>query len=226
MGPTTVEGWVGERPRRTAVVDLVVYLACHPERPVTADVLRAALSGPETDLGEDTLRTYASHARRALGPDHLPPAGERGYQLVDVDVDWTTFQILVADAATRPDDEARYLLNQALRLVRGRALPDTGRWADLENLPAVIDLAVTTTAARLAKLHLDAGDPAAAFAAAEVGLDITPTDQPCANAALIAASDIGRIAPTWERITRAWADHDIAMPTELTDLRRRMAHPA
>jgi hypothetical protein len=225
LGPVTVEGWVGERPRRAAVVDLIVYLACHPERPVSADVLRAALSGPDADLSEDTLRTYASHARRALGADHLPPAGDRGYRLVDVDVDWTTFQALVADAAAGPDDQGRTLLGQALRLVRGRALPEPARWADLENLPAVIDRTVSDTAARLAGLHLDAGDPAAAYAAAEVGLDITPTDRACAVAALNAAAPTGRLAPTWQRIARAWADNDIALPPELIDLRRRLATP-
>jgi hypothetical protein len=224
MGPVTVEGWSGERPRLAAVVDLVVYLACHSDRPVTADRLRAALSGPDADLSEPTLRSYGSLARRALGAEHLPPAGEHGYQLVDVDLDWTNFQALVAEAATLPAYEGRTVLDQALRLVRGRAFPNPARWADLENLPDVIDRAVTTTAGRLAGLHLDAGELAAALAAAELGLDITPTDLDCAVAAIGAAAQTGRLTPTWKRISRAWAEADLALPSELTDLRRRLAH--
>jgi hypothetical protein len=117
------------------------------------------------------------------------------------------------------------VLDQAVRLVRGRAFPDSPRWADLENLPAVIDRAATTAAGRLARLHLDAGDHSGALAAAEIGLDLTPTDQDCAVAALTAAGPTGRLAFTWERIGGAWADADLALPSELTDLRLRLAHP-
>lgn len=46
MGPVHVEGWAAGAPRRTAVVDLIVFLACHPDRPVSTDRLRTALSGP------------------------------------------------------------------------------------------------------------------------------------------------------------------------------------
>jgi hypothetical protein len=43
LGPVEIDGWL-EPPRRTAVRDIVTYLACHDDRPVSTDRLRDALA--------------------------------------------------------------------------------------------------------------------------------------------------------------------------------------
>ncbi len=225
MGPVTIEGWAGEAPRRIAVVELVVFLACHPDRPVSADRLRAALSGPAGDITDDTLRTYVSHARRALGADHVPPASDRGYRLDGVDCDWVHFQRLVAQADRASPDQSRSLLDQAVGLARGRAFPDGSRWADLEGLPPVIDHAVVATASRLADAHLDAGDPERAGHTASIGLEIAPTDEALAAALLHAGAATGHLTTAWARIAAGWTDADLPLPATLTQLRRRLADP-
>ena len=225
MGPVTVEGWTGEAPRRIAVADLVVFLACHPDRPVSADRLRAALSGPAGDITDDTLRTYVSHARRALGADHVPPASDRGYRLDSVDCDWVHFQRLVTQADWASPDQSRSLLDQAVGLARGRVFPDGSRWADLEGLPPVIDHAVVATASRLADAHLDAGDPERADHTASIGLEIAPTDEALAAALLRAGAATGHLTTAWARIAAGWTDADLPLPATLTQLRRRLADP-
>ena len=223
LGSVSVEGWA-EAPERGSTVDLVVYLACHPDRPVGTDRLRAALSDGDTDIAGQTLRSIVSRARRSL-PDGCLPSGSGGYRLVDVDCDWTDFQALVRRADTAEPETARALLGEALGLVRGRAMPEPPRWADLENLPSAIDRAVTTAAGRLARLHLDAGDPSAALAAAETGLGITPTDVDCSAVAMEVAAPTGRLPDLWRRVSRAWAEADMAVPDELGQLRRRLSRP-
>ena len=223
MGPVGVEGWAAGAPRRTAVVDLVVFLACHPDRPVSTDRLRAALSGPAGDISDETLHTYVSLARRALGADRVPPATERGYRLDGVDCDWTRFQHLTAMAAGADQERACALLDQAVGLARGRSFPDGSRWAELEGIPAAIDHAVVTAAARCADLHLDARRPERAEWAAAIGLEIAPTDEALGIALLRAGAATAHLATAWTRITAGWADADLPVPASLTDLRRQLA---
>jgi hypothetical protein len=76
------------------VHDIVTYLACHDDRPVTADRLRQALSrtSPTTSdlepaaISEGTLRSYITATRAAIGPHRLPDAtGGTGHRLAGLD---------------------------------------------------------------------------------------------------------------------------------------------
>ncbi len=107
---------------------------------MSTDRLRDALARRAADppVSEGTIRSYVSYARAALGAEHLNGAG--GYALVDVDVDWTTFQDLVVGAEHTPE-QAVELFGQAVGLVRGPPFADGSRWAEREGLPTIIETA-------------------------------------------------------------------------------------
>jgi len=224
LGPVEITGWA-QPPTRTAVVDIVTFLACHPDRPVSADRLRAALSaGADSDVNEQTLRSYLSHARRALGPGRIPDAtGAGGYRLLDVNCDWIRFQQLM-NAAASEATRAAELLADALELVRGHPFADGCAWADTEHLPATINTTIAAAATGLARLTLD-NEPDRALHATRVGLDAHPTDETLSILALRAAAPVGRLRVTWEYVQANWATNDISLTPALEEWHSRLRGP-
>lgn len=223
LGEVTVTGWA-DPPNRSAITQLVVFLALHPGRPVSADALLTALA--EGDAGRDNwLRSTASRARNALGVGHLPDATlTGGYHLDGVACDWTVFQELTVTAARHEHagETGRAIdsYSQALALITGRPFVsgDYG-WVDSEGLRTHIERAVSTAAQSLARLALDAGQADLALWAARQGHAADPLDETVAAAALGAAAATGRpgaVRAEWTAIIRDLAAHDLTPSPELT----------
>jgi DNA-binding SARP family transcriptional activator len=224
LGPVEID-WQTEPQRRPVVTELVTFLACHPDRPVTTDRLRDALTRRRDDppVTESTIRSYVSHARAALGASHITGTG--GYRLVDVDVDWTQFQTLTAQARQHPE-RAVDLLSQALALVRGHPFADGSTWAERETLPTTIETAITEAVTSLTRLYLDAGHPHAALAAAQTGLELRPTDDPLTLAALDAAAASHQLHAFYTaHTTRLDANHQDVSPAVATHYHHLRQHP-
>jgi hypothetical protein len=227
LGPVEIDGWL-EPPRRTAVRDIVTYLACHDDRPVSTDRLRDALARKTPTPGtrpsparspsepvpitETTLRTYMTAVRNAVGPDRLPDAtGAGGYRLTGVDCDWTRFQDLTVRAGTAATETAATetaateterirLLTEAVALIRGRPFADGCAWAERDGLPGFIEDDLMTATRTLATIQLRAGDPTAAVATAGVGLNLQPHDETLALTGLDAAHAAGRLTSFYQNL--------------------------
>jgi hypothetical protein len=226
LGPVEID-WQQEPQRRPALTELVTFLACHTDRPVSTDRLRDALTRKATDppITEGTIRSYVSHTRAALGAHRLPGAG--GYTLLDVDVDWTRFQDLTAQAETDPG-HATDLLSEAIGLVRGQPFADGSAWAEREGLPATIEAAILDAATILTRLHLAAGHPIAALDAATAGLALRPIDEPLTLLALDAAHATGRLVAFYTAHTDRLdaLEHDVTPAVAARYHRLRRQPPA
>lgn len=174
LGPAEVRGAAGPF-RRAWTLELVVYLALHPQG-ATNEAWATAL-WPDRLMAAPTLYSTASDARRALGParsgaDHLPRRHGRLQLAPTVCSDWDRLRRLAAE----PDPVA---WERALFLVRGRPFdglrsPD---WAVLEGIAAQVEDAVVQLAARVAEHRLAEGDGRGAAAAARRGLLASPYDE-------------------------------------------------
>jgi DNA-binding SARP family transcriptional activator len=179
LGPVDVQG--APPPRRTPVLQILVYLAVH-RRGVDANQLATAL-WPETAAAAQTLRNRVGEAR-SIVRGHIS-AGPR-WQLDDqIGCDWQHFQALAAG----DDDQQR----AALELVRGRPFEDMAdtEWIHLEGLITEIEAAVVDVALAVATRALDNGEPAAAFAAARAGLRASPYEERLYRLAMRAADAEG-----------------------------------
>jgi DNA-binding SARP family transcriptional activator len=136
--------------RRSAAVELVVYLAFH--RHGVRNTEWPLAIWPDRAVAQSTVHSTVSDARRALGrgadgSDHL----SRGPQLslgrgVTTDVDRL--------AALASSDEPR-LLSRALELVRGPLFAGLrcSDWAVVEGVQAAIESMIVATALRAAESH-------------------------------------------------------------------------
>ena len=126
----TVEGL--ERPfdadLRRKCIEMLSYLAVHPDYGVSGDRLRARVLGSRgLDASVRTLNNTASALRRSLGGDafgpRLPPVGPNGlYRTRSVTSDVTEFLALVERARTCESTQQRDLLFRAVSLVKGEPL--------------------------------------------------------------------------------------------------------
>jgi hypothetical protein len=190
LGPVEIRG--AARPfRRAWSLELVVYLAMHPEG-VTSSQWAAAL-WPDRIVADPTRHSIASAARRSLGAgpsgDHLPRSHGGLRLAASVVTDWQRLRTLAADG--EPEAWAA-----ALGLVRGRPFdglrnPD---WAVLEGTMATIEEEVGALAVRLGEHCLAAGDGRGAASAARRGLRASPYDERLFRVLLRAADALGNPA--------------------------------
>ena len=137
---------------------------------VTGDVVTASIERLRVWLGDDetgaTRLREDEEGRLVLGPD--------------VVVDWDVLRTLAAAARRAPRAEELRLLQEALRLVRGRVCEgaEPGRYAWLARLRTAHDseALITDSALRVAAL-LGRDDPEGAAAAIAVGLGVVELDQ-------------------------------------------------
>ena len=174
LGPVGIAG--AARPfRRAWSLDLVVYLALHPNGAST-DQWSTAL-WPDRLMAPSTLYSTASAARRSLGRrsaggDHLPHGHGRLRLADSVGTDVRR----LAELAERPDPAG---WREGLTAVRGRPFaglrsPD---WTILEGFVAEIEDLVVRTALRLGEQRLAEGDGPGAAWAARRALLASPFDE-------------------------------------------------
>jgi hypothetical protein len=210
LGPVMVVGWAVE-PERRIVAELAAYLACHQERPRSAEEVQAALwplTDAKADVSLDTVRQHLSRLRRALGESHLPDASKvGGYQLAStVSSDWFRFQAL-AEAARRVEAaQAVTIWRDALGLVRDApfagAAKGTFGWAWEELVVAAMETAIADIAHRMSRACLAAGNATQADWAASRGLLAVPSDETLLADRLEAAFSMGGHG----HLERAWRD--------------------
>jgi DNA-binding SARP family transcriptional activator len=202
LGPVQVVG--AERPSfsRVWALDLIVFLAVHPEGASTERW--AAALWPDRVMASPSLHSTASAARRALGvsrtgEDHLPRARGRLKLGPGVTSDWAQFQKLAAT-----DDPADW--EAALALIRGQPFQElrSSDWVVLDGTQATIESAVVDLACRCARYFLDHGEPEPARAelAARRALLVSPYDERLYRTLLVAADAAGNPAG----VERAWDD--------------------
>lgn len=174
LGPVGVVG--AARPfRRPWALELIVYLALHPEG-ATADRWATAL-WPDRLVADPTRHSTVSAARRALGRasaggDHLPHGRGRLRLGPAVSTDWRRFQGLASTG-----DPGAWVA--ALGLVRGRPFDGlrTADWTVLEGVAAEVEDAVVQVARAVVRDRLAAGDGHGAERAARRGLLAAPYDE-------------------------------------------------
>jgi DNA-binding SARP family transcriptional activator len=164
---------------RSKAIELIVYLALHPQGASPDEVWEALW--PERPINRGTLHTTVTAARSGLGraPDgtrYLPDAYDGRYRLNSkLGLDWARFQTL---AAQSQDDELEPL-RQAVELIRGVPLTSpTGRgyeWAVVHRTE--METVSAETAERIALCYLDRGDHRQASWAARRGLLASPYDE-------------------------------------------------
>jgi Bacterial transcriptional activator domain len=180
LGPVEVEG--GAKPLVGKSLELVVYLACHPEG-VSVDRLKAAL-WPERVPRPQTWMNRVSSCRQLLGT-----SGDGEFLLPHFDGQIARLSPLVhndaglIEAALRESDAdpqlAMAVLREALALVRGRPFdaPSGYEWAYSELHVAHAERVVVDAAHRLAALALGVGEWRVALWASEQGLLVAVCDE-------------------------------------------------
>ncbi len=179
-------------------LELIAYLACHPEG-AADDRVQAAL-WPNQAPRLKTWRNRVWAARQALGNDVagkplLPHVEERVGRLsprVGTDLD-------VVSAALGADGEALLVLEglrDALGRVRGRPFEEAAgyEWAFAELHVAHAERIVTDAALRAVDLALELGEPAVALWATEQGLRCCPASEPLTQARMRAFHVAGDLA--------------------------------
>jgi hypothetical protein len=209
LGPLEVEG-LRHRLRRKPAIRLLVWLALNIGRPVGTDELRFTLATTDdNEPSEATLYSYASHLRQALPDGVLPSSDHSGYRLEgDIEVDWSTFQALAAQAATDPAAKPG-LLRGALMLVRGQPLAHDS-WAGVDQTIRHITTAIEQVAMDAARGALEIREPRAAEWAINQGLLALPASPLLWEARLIAAA-----AGSGYGLERAWTDAGRALGADL-----------
>jgi DNA-binding SARP family transcriptional activator len=191
LGPVRVRGAL--RPfGRPGALDLVAYLALHPEGADTDRWVTALW--PDRVPAGPTLHSVVSVARRALGTgpdglDHLPRSRGRLRLRPSVGTDWAALERAAADPDPRP-------ARRALAAVRGVPLAGLARadWAVFEGMVARMEDTVARLALRLGRAALEAGDGGEAAWAVAQGLRAAPYDERLHRLALRAADAEGNPA--------------------------------
>jgi DNA-binding SARP family transcriptional activator len=194
LGPVEVVG--AARPfRRAWCLELVAYLAMHPEG-VGPDAWTTAL-WPDRLPPDATRFSTASEARRALGCasdgfDHLPRGAGRLRLARSVTTDWEQLRALTrANGPGASDGWAA-----ALELVRGPLLGGLRAtdWALLEGVLAEMEDTIVQLAARAAERCLGEGDGRGAEQAVRRGLLVAPYDERLYRLLFLAADRQGNPA--------------------------------
>lgn len=169
---------------RRKVVELIVYLALHPDG-VGADRLTEAL-WPDAAPDPRTLTRNVCYARKALGLDadgnnHLPRINTEGrYRLgPHVRCDLLELIQLAKNARETEDTDTRLrLLEEALGLIRDKPFDSVidYEWAWTENWVAVAESEAADAAVLLAETQRANGCDEEAVRAALVGLRAAPDD--------------------------------------------------
>jgi hypothetical protein len=208
LGPLKISG-LRSSPRWRVALELLCFLACHPDERFTADELREHLR-PASDDGETvsgkTFCSYASALRTATGHVAFPEACGGTYGLgPGVVTDWDWFRAEVAFARAQPPDRARLLLAPAFDLIRGPLFSGVpkGRygWAFDDGLVSQIEVAIVEAASVLAELCFDAEEPEVALAGLGRAL-LATKDVGVADDLLTTAGATGNPAT----LERAWRD--------------------
>ncbi len=205
LGPIFLAGWPGAEPPKATIVELLAFLAGHPDRAwPTERLLDQINSGRPRPLKPDTLRTYLAAARQTLGADRIPESGRTGYTLTGIGTDWNRYQTL------HNTDPAG-----ALALIRGPvgAQPDRATsydWLYTGPLPTRIETAVVADAADTARTALNTGRRPLAAWAAHQGLLAVPLD----TTLHAAAHDL---PGAWERLNAAHRQAGEPVPDALVD---------
>jgi DNA-binding SARP family transcriptional activator len=208
---------------RARALELIAYLALHP-RPVQRDeLLEAFWPGEDPRRTRPRLRQAVRDARRLVG---TAIAGEHESYWLDrahADVDLDELERLLAAANTAEAEDARALMEDALRLFRGEPLADADyAWSESE-LPRLratfIDLLE-----QVGRHWLEADEPRAALDAAERGLEIDTLNESLWRLAMEAESAIGlreAVAERYDRL-RALLDDRLGLePAKETRLLHR-----
>jgi DNA-binding SARP family transcriptional activator len=176
--------WSTVRPRAASVFRL---LALHTPRPVHRGTLLQLWPGLPEEQAMHSLQVAVSSLRRLLvpaAPRGAPRMLERTaetYALIlppGSSVDVVEFDAALADAdrarTVRAGSAEVGALDRAVALYRGELLPEEGaaEWVVRERDRVRLRAAEACT--RLAELHLQAGPPGAAVAAARRGIEIDP----------------------------------------------------
>jgi DNA-binding SARP family transcriptional activator len=234
LGPVGL--WGGAKPLvRSKAVELVVYLALHPRKPIDAerlmDVLWPGWQMDDAPAGKrhptaTTLNTTTTVARGCLGraPDgqlylpHLQGNGTRYYGLDGIGLDYQIFCDLMHQARlaeSAGDAEAiAGALRAGLELVRG--VPFEGlvkeddetkpyQWIFVEGVFYAVERDVADSAHRLAVLRLAANDAEEASWAARRGLLACPGNRLLAHD-LMLAGGMGRNPGAVEAALRELGD--------------------
>jgi DNA-binding SARP family transcriptional activator len=190
LGPVTIDGI--RRPRRAGTIELLAYLALHPDGASRDQLLEALWPGEDPHRTRPRLWHAVSEARRLLGD-----AFERGddrYRLdhTRIRTDSADLERLIhaADHAPSPKDTAR-LLEQALALWRGTPLADTD-YAWSESHARQLEATLATLAERTARARLDADDERGALQVAERGLELDELNETFVRLLLEAEAALGQ----------------------------------
>jgi DNA-binding SARP family transcriptional activator len=188
LGPVEVRGAAGPF-RRSAALELVVYLAFH-RRPVRHGEWSLAL-WPERAVSTSTVYSTASDARRALGRDgagdeRLPRTGSHLLLGRDVGTDVDRFEALASSGEPAG-------LVDAMALVRGPVFAGLRHtdWAVLDGTESSVQSLVAETAVRAADLLLGQGRADGAERIVRRGLLACPYDERLYRSLLRAAASQG-----------------------------------
>lgn len=215
LGPIAIRG--GAHRLTMKSVELVAYLACHPEG-VHEERIKAAL-WPARAPRPQTWRNRLSTTRKGLGCSAggapLLPRFDRHVGRLDaaVHTDVETLVAARAQAEHETTTAAATTLAQALELVRGRPFDvATGfAWAVAERHVAHAERVVEDVAHELATLTLKLGDWRRARWATDVGLRAYPTSELLYQdrmRASAAGGDLGGIEPAMRDLPRTLATTD------------------
>jgi DNA-binding SARP family transcriptional activator len=196
--------WSGIRPRAASALRL---LALHAPRPVHRDTLLQLWPALPDEQATHSLQVAVSSLRALLVPDAprgsprmLPRTGDT-YALIlppGSSVDVVDFDAELADAERArsagavPAETAA--LQRAVTLYRGELLPEEGaaEWVVRER--DRLRLRAAAACARLAEVHLQAGEPAEAATVALRGVEIDPYDDGCWTVLIRASERLGNTA--------------------------------
>ena len=216
LGPVQLEDRDGASPRlRGSSRELLVFLALQPHG-ASREAILAAL-WPESDPRQSRqwLWRDTSETRRALGP--VVRRRQEHYRLDPTlaSSDLDELERLLTGAALAGEEEPTGLLEQAYGLFRGEPLADCGyAWADGQRRRLRAVLVELTT--RLAEAQLSAGNPTAALALAERGLELDELDEQLWRLALRAEAQLGLRAAVEQRYStlRALLDQRLGLDPE------------
>ncbi len=220
---------------RSKTVELIAWLATHPERQ-TRTAARTALW--EIDVRDATFANVVSEARRGLGRLVTPPDGDEWVARTLTD-QLPLHELVVTDVQLIDDrlDHARLaapshaidVLRPAVELIDGLPFAGTSYlWPDADGLVSNMTLLATTACAELAAHALALGDIELVFWATQRGLGVLPGHEELIGLRMRAharAGDLAGVRQEWESYERvitadAWSDGEPA--PKLLDLRRTL----